>query len=39
LLREMNKAKGNRNNGEFGGRNAPPPNDNETLSELGISKT
>jgi hypothetical protein len=29
---EREKAKGNRNTGEFGGRNIRPPNDNQTLA-------
>ena len=38
LLQETEKAKGNQNTGEFGGRNDVPPNDNPTLSDMGISK-
>jgi hypothetical protein len=39
LLRDTNKAKGNQNDGQFGGRVTPPPNSGaKTLSDLGISK-
>jgi hypothetical protein len=32
------KAKGNRNDGEFGGRGTRPPNETPTLSDLGVNK-
>lgn len=39
LLKETEKAKGNRNDGKFGGRATRPPNKEEkTLAEMGISK-
>ena len=38
LLREMEKAKGNQNTGEFGGRNERPPKETKTLAEMGITK-
>ena len=38
LLRDMAKAKGNQNTGEFGGRNTLPPKQEKTLSEMGVTK-
>ena len=38
MLRDTEKATGNQNNGEFGGRNERPPNETKTLSDMGITK-
>jgi len=38
LLRDSEKAKGNRNTGNFGGRNELPPKETKTLSDMGITK-
>ena len=38
MYRRQEKAKGNRNDGEFGGRVGLPPNDSDTLKQLGVSK-
>jgi len=39
LLSEMEKAKGNQNTGEFGGRNErPPKEETKTLAEMGVTK-
>jgi hypothetical protein len=38
MYREQEKATGNKNDGEFGGRNVLPPNNAPTLETLGVSK-
>jgi hypothetical protein len=38
ILAVTEKAKGNRNDGQFGGRAALPPKDTKTLAELGVTK-
>jgi hypothetical protein len=38
LYEKQGKARGNRNDGEFGGRISPPPNNAKTLANMGVSK-